>query len=158
MSFQPLCHFENSILIAIVVDTSKRFSLSIFSFAKYTSSLTALLTFRYLSLDSPLFHCFQAFCFQVNCINYSSVPPKGFFVLLIATSCPSTYLICSFKKSNFDRLPTVLYFYRNSLIFCDDSLLKLFLYTSISQLPSFPTRSYVDRFYRFCSYSQVTNK
>ena len=108
---------------------------------RYAAVLAALLTFRYPSFEPPPFHCFQVLRLTFTALS-SFIPPPSFFVLLTATLSPSTYLICSFKKSMFDRLPTFLHSGRNSLTFHGHSLLKFFSHTSIFQLPSFPSRRY----------------
>ena len=142
-------------MILITVFDARKSAWASF-FAKYTAALAVLLAFRYPSWNPPLFHYFQVFHFTLH--YYSFVPQPSFFVPLTATLCPPIYLICSFKKSIFDRLPTVLHSCKNSLTFHGHFLLKFFAYTSFFQLPSFPSRRYGDRFCRFCWHNRIANK
>lgn len=100
---------------------------------------------------------FSGFPFHFNCIMHSFVPPPSLFVSLTVTSPPSAYLICSLKKSVFERLPTVLHSCKSSFTFHGYSLLKFFfLHITIFQLPSIPSRRYADGFYRFYWHNQIT--
>ena len=132
VSFQPFFAILK-IRITITVDASKLLSLSVL-FRKTSCCFSSFFSFKLFFFTASTFPLLPELSFHFNCIIHCFVPLPRFFVQLTATSCPSTYLICSFKKSIFDRRPTVVHSYKNSLIFHGHSLLKFFSHTSIFQL------------------------
>ena len=129
----------------IVVDVSKLFSLNIF-LCKIYCCFSSSSGFQILFLRVSTFPLFLSLLLRFNCIIHSFVPPPSFFVPLTATSSPFTYLICSLRKSIFNRLRIILHSCRNSLTFHGYSLHKFFWHTNIFQLLSFPSRRYVNGF------------
>ena len=79
VSFQPFCHFENSI-IAIAVDASKLFSLSV-RFCKIYCCFFISFGFQIFFLRVSTFPLFASLLFHFNSIIHSFVPPPSFFVL-----------------------------------------------------------------------------
>ena len=125
------------------------FNLSVF-LCKIYCWFNSSFGFQMLFFIAFFFPLFPSLPLHFNYIIHSFVPLPSFFVPFTATSSPSTYFICSFKKSIFDRLTTILHPSRKSLTFHGNSLLKFLSYSMIFQLPNFPSRRYADGFYRFC--------
>ena len=149
--------FITVIFITVTVNAGKLFGLRI-SFHKIYSCFSSFFGFHILFLTTSIFPLFPCLSFPFYSIVRIITPPLSFFVLWTPTSCPSTYLICSFKKSIFDNSPSALHFYRNLLTIDWPYLFKFILYNKIFQCPGFPTWRNTEGFDRFWLYNQITDK